>query len=72
MMYASHSCENLSRIHDYDMRGVGGTPVQQAYFSEWPIVNPHHRRVMYKPKKSKGMFKRKRSNEHYHGGFYER
>merc|ERR1719367_2716728 len=27
---------------------------------------------MYRPKKSKGMFKRKRSNEHYHGGFYER
>ena len=68
MLYTSLSCENLPGICEFDTRGK--VPVQQAYFSEWPLVN-HHRRPMYKPKKPKGMFKRKKIGDHY-SGFYER
>ena len=75
MLYTSLSCENLPGICEFDTRGgvPGGVPAapvhHQAYFYEWPVVN--QRRVMYKQKKPKGIFKRKKNGDHY-GGFFER
>ena len=61
MLYTSLSCENLAS--DLEFRGL---PV--------PLLHPlpsDQRRVMYKPKKSKGIFKRKKNKEQP-GGFYDR
>jgi len=61
MLYTSLSCENLAS--EFDIRGL---PV--------PILHPlpqDPRRVVYKPKKSKGIFKRKKNKEQP-GGFYDR
>ena len=71
MLYTSLSCENLPGICEFDTRGgVPSGPVpHQAYFYEWPVVN--QRRVMYKQKKPKGIFKRKKNGDHY-PGFFER
>ena len=61
MLYTSLSCENLAS--EFDIRGI---PV--------PVLHPlpqDPRRVVYKPKKSKGIFKRKKNKEQP-VGFYDR